>query len=765
MKEVNSSLKAILAFEPYLLYVPTMAELPKIAEEAVKKIDSKLECSICLETFKEPKLLPCFHVFCKSCLERLVVQGPEGQSLTCPTCRHNVPLPDNGVAGLQTDFHIEHLFEIRESLEKAKKTDCENCKKSAAIKFCQQCKIMMCEKCVETHQMWGGFRDHNIIDIGDVKVDTITALTPAKKVLYCSKHSDEKLKIYCETCSEVICSDCTVRQHRTHDYDLIKDVFPKHKEELVSSLEPLKEKLDMVTQGLDMIDKRATEISDQRTTAEVDICREINELIPLLNQRKIDLLTSINSQTQQKLKELATQRDCVETTGTKMSSCLEYAEAGLETGTEGEVLGMKTHVIKRIEELTEDFDPAAIKPHTSAEIKEIENEVQPLLTACQLLNKLAHGPICADTSYASGDGARFAMTDSQASVEVHPMTKRNATFPFTVDLKAELICVRNGAIIQCDVSQGNGRHMITYQPVNRGKHSLHIRVNGTHIQGSPYPIAVTPSPDSFLKPARVVEDINGPIGITTNSKGQIVIAENSAPCLSVITPTGKKVYDTKSSKKGQQRVNDPRGVAVDLDNNIYVAEFQYKCIQKFNAEGKFVAQSEEQIHLNYPVGICFNKTNDLLYVCDNRNHRIQVLTTDLTLVRRFGKQGNLYGQLKSPKYAAFDSSNNLYVTDYGNNRVQVFSAEGQFLRAFSDKASGEELEHPYSIAIDESDTVYVSEGDRHCVSVFTSQGEYITSFGKRGIKKGDFNTIYGICVDQNSSIIVSDYCNNRLQIF
>ena len=32
-----------------------------------------LRCSICLETFKEPKVLPCCHTFCKECLSKLPV--------------------------------------------------------------------------------------------------------------------------------------------------------------------------------------------------------------------------------------------------------------------------------------------------------------------------------------------------------------------------------------------------------------------------------------------------------------------------------------------------------------------------------------------------------------------------------------------------------------------------------------------------------------------------------------------------------------------
>ena len=116
-----------------------------------------IECGICLDQYKDPKLLSCFHVFCKECLERLVLQE-EGQSiLRCPNCRRGTAVPAQGVSGLQSDFHAHHLFEIRDTLTKAKepqKTQCEKCKKSTATGFCRDCGKFICDKCTEMHQMW-----------------------------------------------------------------------------------------------------------------------------------------------------------------------------------------------------------------------------------------------------------------------------------------------------------------------------------------------------------------------------------------------------------------------------------------------------------------------------------------------------------------------------------------------------------------------------------------------------------------------------------
>ena len=43
----------------------------------------------------------------------------------------------------------------------------------------------------------------------------------------CFKHGDP-LRIFCETCEEVICRDCTVRIHKDHEYDTITDSYDKH---------------------------------------------------------------------------------------------------------------------------------------------------------------------------------------------------------------------------------------------------------------------------------------------------------------------------------------------------------------------------------------------------------------------------------------------------------------------------------------------------------------------------------------------------------
>ena len=57
-----------------------MAQSKHATEKALQKLSDQLTCSVCLDNYREPRVLPCLHAFCKMCLKRLVSR--DGTSLT-----------------------------------------------------------------------------------------------------------------------------------------------------------------------------------------------------------------------------------------------------------------------------------------------------------------------------------------------------------------------------------------------------------------------------------------------------------------------------------------------------------------------------------------------------------------------------------------------------------------------------------------------------------------------------------------------------------
>ena len=284
-----------------------MAEPRSATKEALKKLEDQSTCAICLDYYKEPKLLQCFHVFREKCLVQLVVQDQQGQlSVRCPTCRRSTLLPAASVSGLQSAFHIHHLFEILNAFKKNKEP------------------------------------------------------SATKSTFRCPVHKERELELYCETCEELICFHCTVRRHNGHRYDLVSEVIEKHKSEITASLEPVENHLDTVKKALEQLDTHHLQITDQQANIEADIHKTFQHLHETLDIRRTELIGQLNLMTQQNLKTFATQRDEIEIIQMQLKSCLEFVRESLSTGSQGEVMNMKKSVVTQIKKLTADPKPV---PH------------------------------------------------------------------------------------------------------------------------------------------------------------------------------------------------------------------------------------------------------------------------------------------------------------------------------------------------------------------------------------------------------------------
>ena len=90
------------------------------AEEALEKLANQLTCSVCLEEYTRPRVLPCLHIFCEACLQKVVVAQANRLTATCPNCRQASQLPGEGVSTLPSAFLIQNLFEVRDTREGAR---------------------------------------------------------------------------------------------------------------------------------------------------------------------------------------------------------------------------------------------------------------------------------------------------------------------------------------------------------------------------------------------------------------------------------------------------------------------------------------------------------------------------------------------------------------------------------------------------------------------------------------------------------------------
>ena len=267
----------------------------------------------------------------------------------------------------------------------------------------------------------------------------------------------------------------------------------------------------------------------------------------------------------------------------------------------------------------------------------------------------------------------------------------------------------------------------------------------------------------------------------------------------------------------------PSAVALDSDENVYVADDYLQRISIFDKEGAFLGKwgtpGSGPGELNGPCGLAFDK-KDNLYLVDALNHRVQQFTREGVYLGGWGGFGSAEGEFNMPWGITIDDKGDVYVVDWKNHRVQKFGPDGTFqaqigcpapgagelkypssyprnisfshLRRLEGAGTGE-LNHPCRVAVDGDGDVYVSDWANDRVQVYTPDGEFITSlYGEaRQLSKWAQEAVEenpetlmmfrrarnpeemwtlkmptGIGIDHETNrIIICDYIRRRLQIY
>jgi len=148
---------------------------------------------------------------------------------------------------------------------------------------------------------------------------------------------------------------------------------------------------------------------------------------------------------------------------------------------------------------------------------------------------------------------------------------------------------------------------------------------------------------------------------------------------------------------------------------------------------------------------------------------------------QWGSFGANDGQFYFPRGVAVDSTDGgVYVVDMGNHRIQKFDTSTNVLPQLITKWGGGigpghasdpraqepgQLRSPWGIVVDGQGDVFVSDTGNQRVQKFDREGNFITQWGGFGNGPGQFNFPYGIAVDARGSVFVVDSANTRVQQF
>ncbi|OXB53614.1 hypothetical protein ASZ78_007583, partial [Callipepla squamata] len=622
------------------------SEGSSIPSPVVRQIDKQfLICSICLDRYKNPKVLPCLHTFCERCLQNYI--PAHSLTLSCPVCRQTSILPEKGVSALQNNFFITNLMDV---LQRTPENSIEESSILETVTAVAAGKPLSCPN-----------HDGNVSETTSCEMHRkkkyciILSLNPKITNIERNCALFQVMEFYCQSCETAMCRECTEGEHAEHPTVPLKDVVEQHKASLQVQLDSVNKRyrvstdsfsvfifatsclcfsrLPEIDSALHFISEIIHQLTNQKASIVDDIHSTFDELQKTLNVRKSVLLMELEVNYGLKHKVLQTQLDTLLEGQESIKSCSNFTAQALNHGTETEVLLVKKQMSDKLSELAERDFP--LQPRENDQLDFIV-ETEGLKKSIHNLGTILTTNAVASETVATGEGLRQTVIGQPMSVTITTKDKdgelcKSGNAYVTAELSTPDGSVADGEILD----NKNGTYEFLYTVQKEGDFTLSLRLYDQHIKGSPFKLKVVRSADVSPTTEGVKRRVKSP--------GSGHVKQKAVKRPASMYSTGKRKENpieddlifrvgTKGRNKGE--FTNLQGVAASTNGKILIADSNNQCVQIFSNDGQFKS--------------------------------------------RFGIRGRSPGQLQRPTGVAVHPSGDIIIADYDNKWVSIFSSDGKF---------------------------------------------------------------------------------------
>jgi uncharacterized protein (TIGR03663 family) len=265
-----------------------------------------------------------------------------------------------------------------------------------------------------------------------------------------------------------------------------------------------------------------------------------------------------------------------------------------------------------------------------------------------------------------------------------------------------------------------------------------------------------------------------PKGLAMDGQGNVYVADSQNHRIQVFDGSGVLLRQWGQEGSGPGQFLEPWGLDVDAEGNVYVADTWNHRIQVFDAQGNYVRSWGTFGQTGVPGdGELLYGPRDVavdgdgnVYVSDTGNKRVVKYGPDGVMLFAVGGAGSETGRLEEPVGLAVRSDGTLFVADTWNHRIQAFSADGTFVRSWDVYAweSMSVVNKPF-LALDADGHVYATDPEGYRVLVFSDDGTLLDVWGQFGTDLSSMQLPTGIVVDGSGRVLVCDSDNHRILVF
>ncbi|XP_072387490.1 tripartite motif-containing protein 2-like isoform X1 [Diabrotica undecimpunctata] len=610
--------------------------------------ESFLTCGTCLCMYDgqehTPKLLQCSHTVCLHCLTRIAAsQTRDTGTFRCPICRELIHIPRGGVSALPPSFLVNQLLDLMSRQRR-------------------------------------------------------------EVIPKCSVHINQEL-LFCETCDTVFCTLCTGGSHNDTTTSCEHTIIPfsiaiKRMSEIL--LYKANECISKLSQAQEGVSAELGRLDTAKETCLDKINETFQHIQTLMDQRKQEIIDSVNTICTEKRRVLEEQHTLIENEKNKVEQECQGLQYQVEV----------RNITQRIEILSEKLDStvALSEPRENAFLTcdfDLNDSFEQIQQHLSVLGKVRTSTTFPRLCTAKLEGSTIAGIENfftLTTVDYHGNERKNGGDP----VEAELLSA--AAEESINPSQSEETYPVKIEDCDDGTYKLYFRVPKSGRYGIKISVINRPIKDNPLY--FDVSDHNNPI------------------C----------VYGTKGS--GKDEFMQPVAVAVDeKDQSVYVLDTGNSRIKVLTDQLEFIKHvTNEGLLGRSCTGI--DITNNGLIVVNWRTKYLTEMTTDGETIKSF-----TYNAFQEPIDVAVDKNyGHILIADNGMNCVFVFDSEGKILFQVGKKGTFNLIS---SVAVGPLGEIVVADSR---VQMFSAKGDFMEVIYDEGKGKGRYG---GIAIDLDNKVLLT----------
>jgi len=236
---------------------------------------------------------------------------------------------------------------------------------------------------------------------------------------------------------------------------------------------------------------------------------------------------------------------------------------------------------------------------------------------------------------------------------------------------------------------------------------------------------------------------------------RIYVVDGGSHRIVATDQSGKYLFEF--SGREDQQLNGPVGITTDSSGRIYVCDSGNARIQIFDGDGRFLRLfdvKDEEDQPARPIDLFVNEFRQVIYISDSSNHKILVYSPDCEFIFEWGRKGKEFREFRFPAILDMDAQRMIYVVDILNTRIQRFTEQGKW-----NSTVGEwgvlpgKLFRPKGVTLDHNGLIYITDSYMDVIQVFDNE-QFLYALGDGSDQPRKFIAPGGIYIDQDRLYVV-----------